>query len=158
MALAVGGGSPVCPKGTPMRSVLFSALVLGLATPTLAAQSEAPTDAQREVQVMADKLSDPSTQTAMAGALGAVMAAVLDIRVDKMAKALEPLNGGKKLKMKGNTLREIAEREDPRFERRMEEGTKTAVRSAGSLAQALAVMMPELQKAVRKMGDALPRR
>jgi hypothetical protein len=144
-----------------MRSALFTAVALVVATPTIAAaQTETPaestSEARQDVQGMADKLNDPSTQAAMAGALGAVMAAVLDIRVDKMAKALEPLNGGKKLKMKGNTLREIASRDDPKFERKMEEGTKTAVRSAGSLAQALAVMLPELQKAVKKMGDALP--
>jgi hypothetical protein len=144
-----------------MRSALFTAIVLVVATPTIAAAQtdsspETTSEAQRDVQGMADKLNDPSTQAAMVGALGAVMAAVLDIRVDKMAKALEPLNGGKKLKMKGNTLREMAERQDPKFERKMEEGTKTAVRSAGSLAQALAVMLPELQKAAKKMGDALP--
>ena len=144
-----------------MRSALFTAIALIVATPTVAAaqtesSAEAPSEAQKDVQGMADKLNDPSTQAVLAGALGAAMAAVLDIRVDKMAKALEPLNGGKKLKMKGNTLREIATRDDPRFERKMEEGTKTAVRSAGSLAQALAVMLPELQKAAKKMGDALP--
>jgi hypothetical protein len=144
-----------------MRSALFTAVALVVATPTIAsAQTETHTEStsetQQDVQGMADKLNDPSTQAAMAGALGAVMAAVLDMRVDKMAKALEPLNGGKKLKMKGNTLREIATRDDPKFERKMEEGTKTAVRSAGSLAQALAVMLPELQKAAKKMGDALP--
>lgn len=144
-----------------MRSALFTAIALVVATPTIAAaQTETPTEstseAQQDVQGMADKLNDPSTQAVLAGALGAAMAAVLDIRVDKMAKALEPLNGGKKLKMKGNTLREIASRDDPKFERKMEEGTKTAVRSAGSLAQALAVMIPELQKAAKKMGNALP--
>ncbi len=144
-----------------MRSALFTAIALIVATPTVVAaqtesSAEAPSEAQKDVQGMADKLNDPSTQAVLAGALGAAMAAVLDIRVDKMAKALEPLNGGKKLKMKGNTLREIATRDDPRFERKMEEGTKTAVRSAGSLAQALAVMLPELQKAAKKMGDALP--
>ena len=144
-----------------MRSALFTAIALIVATPTVAAaqtesSTEAPSEAQKDVQGMADKLNDPSTQAVLAGTLGAAMAAVLDIRVDKMAKALEPLNGGKKLKMKGNTLREIATRDDPRFERKMEEGTKTAVRSAGSLAQALAVVLPELQKAAKKMGDALP--
>jgi hypothetical protein len=144
-----------------MRSALFTAVALVVATPTIASaqtetRTESASETQQDVQGMADKLNDPSTQAAMAGALGAVMAAVLDMRVDKMAKALEPLNGGKKLKMKGNTLREIASRDDPRFERKMEEGTKTAVRSAGSLAQALAVMLPELQKAAKKMGDALP--
>ena len=144
-----------------MRSALFTAIALVVATPTIAAAQtgstpEVTSDAQRDVQGMADTLNDPSTQAAMAGALGAAMAAVLDIRVDKMAKALEPLNGGKKIKMKGSTLREMASRDDPKFERKMEEGTKTAVRSAGSLAQALAVMIPELQKAAKKMGDALP--
>jgi hypothetical protein len=144
-----------------MRSALFTAIALVVATPTIAvAQTETPAEstskAQQDVQGMADKLNDPSTQAVLAGALGAAMAAVLDIRVDKMAKALEPLNGGKKIKMKGNTLREIATRDDPKFERKIEDGTKTAVRSAGSLAQALAVMLPELQKAAKKMGDALP--
>jgi hypothetical protein len=144
-----------------MRSALFTAVAIVVATPTIASaqtetRTESTSETQQDVQGMADKLNDPSTQAAMAGALGAVMAAVLDMRVDKMAKALEPLNGGKKLKMKGNTLREIATRDDPKFERKMQEGTKTAVRSAGSLAQALAVMLPELQKAAKKMGDALP--
>jgi hypothetical protein len=144
-----------------MRSALFTAIALVVATPTIAvAQTETPaestSEAQQDVQGMADKLNDPSTQAVLAGALGAAMAAVLDIRVDKMAKALEPLNGGKKIKMKGNTVREIATRDDPKFERKIEDGTKTAVRSAGSLAQALAVMLPELQKAAKKMGDALP--
>jgi hypothetical protein len=144
-----------------MRSALFTAVALVVATPTIASaqtetRAESTSETQQDVQGMADKLNDPSTQAVLAGALGAAMAAVLDIRVDKMAKALEPLNGGKKLKMKGNTLREMAERQDPKFERKMEEGTKTAVRSAGSLAQALAVMLPELQKAAKKMSDALP--
>ena len=138
-----------------MRSALFTVIALVVATPTVAA-AQSTSETQQDVQGMADTLNDPSTQAAAAGILGAAMAAVLDIRVDKMAKALEPLNGGKKLKMKGNTLREMAEREDPKFERKMEEGTKSAVRSAGSLAQALAVMIPELQKAAKKMGNALP--
>ena len=140
-----------------MRSALFTAIALVVATPAVAApETDAPSSAQQEVQGVADKLNDPSTQAAMSGALGAVMAALLDIRVDKFAKALEPLNGGKKIKMHGNTLREMAEHKDPKFERKMQDGTKTAVRSAGSLASALAVMLPELEKAAKKMGDALP--
>ena len=140
-----------------MRSALFTAIALVVATPAVAApETDAPSSAQQEVQGVADKLNDPSTQAAMSGALGAVMAALLDMRVDKFAKALEPLNGGKKIKMHGNTLREMAEHKDPKFERKMQDGTKTAVRSAGSLASALAVMLPELEKAAKKMGDALP--
>jgi hypothetical protein len=140
-----------------MRSALFTAIALVVATPAVAApETDPPSTASSEVKGMADKLNDPSTQAAMSGALGAVMAALLDMRVDKFAKALEPLNGGKKIKMHGNTLREMAEHDDPNFERKMQDGTKTAVRSAGSLASALAVMLPELEKAAKKMGDALP--
>ncbi len=144
-----------------MRSALFTAIALIIASPTLAAaqtapDAETPSATQQDVQDMADTLNNPSVQAAAAGALGAVVDAVLDIRVDKMAKALEPLNGGKKIKMKGNTVREIASRDDPDFERKMEDGAKTAVRSAGSMAQAVAVMLPELQKAAKKMADALP--
>ena len=144
-----------------MRSALFTAIALIIASPTLAAaqtapDAETPFATQQDVQDMADTLNNPSVQAAAAGALGAVVDAVLDIRIDKMAKALEPLNGGKKIKMKGNTVREIASRDDPDFERKMEDGAKTAVRSAGSMAQAVAVMLPELQKAAKKMADALP--
>lgn len=144
-----------------MRSALFTAIALIIASPTLAVaqtapDAETPSATQQDVQDMADTLNNPSVQAAAAGALGAVVDAVLDIRVDKMAKALEPLNGGKKIKMKGNTVREIASRDDPDFERKMEDGAKTAVRSAGSMAQAVAVMLPELQKAAKKMADALP--
>jgi hypothetical protein len=155
MATAVGGGSPVCLKGTPMRSALFTAIALIVATPTVAA-AQSSSEAQRDVQGMADKLNDPSMQAVMSGTVAAMMAAILDMRIDGVAKALEPLNGGKKIKMQGNTLREVAGRNDPDFERKMQDGTKTAVRSAGALASAMAVMLPELQKAAKKMGDALP--
>lgn len=155
MALSVGGGSPVCLKGTPMRSALFTAVALIVATPTVAA-AQSSSEAQQDLQGMADKLNDPTTQTAVSGTLAAMMAAILDMRIDGVAKALEPLNGGKKIKMQGNTLREMAGRNDPDFERKMQDGTKTAVRSAGALASAMAVALPELQKAAKKMGDALP--
>jgi hypothetical protein len=138
-----------------MRSALFTAIALIVATPAVAV-AQTSSEAQRDVQGMADKLNDPSTQAVMSGTLAAMMVAILDVRVDGIAKALEPLNGGKKIKMQGNTLREMAGRNDPDFERKMQDGTKTAVRSVGALASAMAVMLPELQKAAKKMGDALP--
>jgi hypothetical protein len=134
-----------------MRSALLAMLALSVATPAVAAS-----EAQRDMEVMAETLKNPRTQDAMAGAMGAMLGAILDMRVDGIAKALEPLNGGKKLKMKGKTIREMAERKDPDFEDKMEDRTRAAVGGMGALASAMAIMLPQLEDAARKMGDALP--
>ena len=89
-----------------MRSALLPLAALTFATPALAAESSA----QRELTHMADTLNDPSNQAAISGALGAMMAAVLDIRVDGIAKALEGMNGGKPVTMHGSTVRDLAKR------------------------------------------------
>jgi hypothetical protein len=140
-----------------MRSALFAALALVVSTPAFAANPvDESSSTQRDVQAMADKLNNPQMQTAIASSLGAMLGALLDIRVDGIAKALEPMNHGKKIKLHGKTLREMAEREDPKFESKMQNGTRAAVGSMGALASALAVMVPQLEQAARKMGDALP--
>jgi hypothetical protein len=136
-----------------MRLVLFSVLAFAFATPAIAA----PSEGQRDMEAMAEKLNDPSTQSAMAGAFGAMMGALLDVRVDGIAKALEPMNGGKRIKMKGNTVREIASRKDPRFEQKLEGGSRAMIGGMGALASAMAVMMPQLEEAMSKVGDAMDR-
>jgi hypothetical protein len=136
-----------------MRSIIVIAAALAVSTPALAA--DRPSDTTREAQAMAQKLNDPAMQSAMAGGLSAMLSALLDIRVDGFAKALEPLNGGKKIKMKDRTIREMAERKDPRFEEKMQGQTRAAVSGMGALATALATMMPQLEEAMGKMGDAM---
>ncbi len=134
-----------------MRSALLALAVFSLSTPAFAAS-----DADRDVQRMADRLNDPATQSAMAGSIGAMMDALLGMRLDGVAKALEPLNGGKKIRMKGNTVRDMVARDDPDFEDKMQDRTRAAVGGMGALAQAMAVMLPQLEQAARKMEDALP--
>lgn len=159
MATAIGGGSSVIVKGTRMRSALFFAMILTVATPAAAfAQEGSPSEPNTRLEAMAETLNDPATQAAMTSTVTAVVDAVLDIRVDKLAKAIEPLNGGKSVRMRGNTVRELAAQDDPNFDRRIEQGARTAATSVGSMAQALAVMLPELQKAAKKIGDAFPSR
>lgn len=135
-----------------MRSALLIPLALVISTPAFAQDSKA----QHDLDKMADTLNSPVTQEVAAAALGQMMAAVLDIRVDQFAKALEPLNGGKPVKMKGRTLRDYAERDDPDFERKMQDGTRRAVGSAGAMTSAMAAMLPQLEQAVRKMKASLP--
>jgi hypothetical protein len=136
-----------------MRSIIFVAAAFALSAPALAADRSS--EATRDAQDMAEKLNNPAMQSAMAGGLSALMSAFLDMRVDGIAKALEPLNGGKKLKMKGRTVREMAERQDPRFEEKMQGSTRAAVAGMGALATAMATMMPQLEEAMGKMGDAM---
>jgi hypothetical protein len=135
-----------------MRKIVLPILALSLAVPSIAHASEA----QRDMEQMSDRLKDPRTQDAMSGALMALLGAFMDMRVDGIAKALEPMNGGKKLHMKGRTIREIAERRDPHFEDKIEGGSRAMIGTLGALAGALAVAMPELEKAMDKAKDALP--
>jgi hypothetical protein len=136
-----------------MRSALLAILALSFATPALAA----PSEAQNDMEQMASKLNDPATQAALSGGLSAMLGAIMDMRVDGFAKALEPLNNGKRIKMKGNTIREIAERRDPHFQEKLSTGSRAAINSMGGLASAFAVMMPQLEAAMEKMGDAMDR-
>lgn len=136
-----------------MRKAILVFLALSVATPALGAESEA----QRDAQTMADKLNNPATQKAMSGAVEAVVGALLDMRVDGVAKALEPLNKGKPIKMKGRTLREMAARDEPDLDKKIAGGSRAAVVGMGALAQALATMLPQLEQAMDKMGDAVER-
>ena len=135
-----------------MRKAVVAVLALSFAAPVVAA----PSKAQSDMEAMAAKLQRPETQDAMSGALMAMLGAFMDMRVDGIAKALEPMNGGKPIKMKGRTIREMAERSDPHFEQKLEGGSRAMVASAGAMAGALAAAMPELERALEKVEDALP--
>ena len=146
-----------------MRSALFALVAsLAIATPAFAQpvyddepRYEDSDSAQEQIDGMADTLNDPRTQRAAGDALGAMIGAVMDMRIDGLSRALEPLNGGRRV-MHGRTVRDLAAREDPYIEQDMRRGAQTAVRSAGSMASAVSVMLPELQRAIRKMSAALP--
>jgi hypothetical protein len=136
-----------------MRSALYATLMLAIATPALA--SGKPSKATVEMQELADKMNNPLAQQAMTGALDAMLATILDVKVDGIAKALEPLNGGKKIKMKGSTLGEIAANDDKNFDKKLQQGTRAMVGGLGALTGALAQAMPELEKAMDEMEEAM---
>jgi hypothetical protein len=145
---------PVEPKGTPMRSVLLASVA---AIAVWSPAHSADTRVQREVEDVADTLNSPIAQGAAAGAAGAMMAALLDMPLDGVAKAMEPFDPRKAREMRGRTMRDLATRDDPDFEERIQDGTRAAVGSAGALASAMAVMLPELERTAERMKDAIPR-
>jgi hypothetical protein len=134
-----------------MRSVLLAVVAVTLSAPALAA----PSKTTRDAQAMAERLNDPVMQAAMAGGINAMLGALLDMRLDGIAKALEPLNGGKRVDLKGRTVREMAERDDPYFEEKLQGGTRAVIGGMGAMASALATAMPELERAMAKMGEAM---
>ncbi len=136
-----------------MRKALLALSLISVATPALA-QSET----QRDAEKMADVLNNPATQDMAAGAVGAMMDAILDMRIDGIAKAIEPLNKGKTSALPDRTVRDLAKRDNPEFEEKMQSGTRQAVGSIGALASALAVAMPEFERAMKRMKDAVPQR
>lgn len=136
-----------------MRILLATAVLL-ISTPALA-QAES-SRASEKAQVLADRLNDPIMQAALAGGLEAMVQSVMDMRVDGIARAIEPLTG-KPSKMQGKTVRDLASRDDPNFDERIHNGSRRAVAGAGAMAGGLAAAMPELEAAMRKMGDAMDR-
>ncbi len=134
-----------------MRKALLALALTGVAAPAFA-----QSDVQRDAETMAGVLNDPATQDMAAGAIGAMVDAVLDMRIDGIAKAIEPLNKGKPVRLPGRTVRDIAERDDPDLESKVQDGTRQAVGSIGAVASALAVAMPEFERAMKRMKDAMP--
>ncbi len=133
-----------------MRNALIALSVLSIATPAFAAT---PSKTTRDAEAMAERLNDPVMQAAVAGGLQGMLGAVLDMRIDGVAKALEPLNRGRPLPMKGRTLRELAERDDPYFDEKLKDGSRAAVGSAAAMASAFAAAMPELERAMARMAE-----
>jgi hypothetical protein len=121
------------------------------------AQDVKPSETSRDMQKMADTLNNPVVQDAMVKGIDGLLGAMLDMRIDGLAKALEPLNNGKKIKIKDKTIREMAERDDPRFEEKMHKGTKAMASGMGALASAMATMLPQLEAAMDKIDDEVER-
>lgn len=134
--------------------ILLATVVLVISTPAFA--QDAPSRASEKAQDVADKLNDPVMQAALVGGMEAMVQSVLDMRVDGIAKAMEPLTG-KPSKIRGKTVRDLAARDDPHFDQRVHESTRKMVAGTGAMASGLAAAMPELEAAMRKMGDAMER-
>lgn len=134
--------------------ILLATAVLATTTPALAKAE--PSHASEKAQAVADKLNDPIMQAALAGGMQAMVQSVLDMPVDGIAKAMEPLTG-KPSSMRGKTVRDLASRDDPYFDERVNDSTRKIVAGTGAMASGLAAAMPELEAAMRKMGDAMER-
>ncbi|MCW4461935.1 hypothetical protein OK349_09465 [Sphingomonas sp. BT-65] len=134
-----------------MRMILIALAASGLAAPALAQE--------REAQI-ADRLNDPVVQDGITAAVSSLAGILLDTRVGSLAR----YSDGRV--RPGDTLRDVKQREDPGFERRLRRDTRRAVGTAGAVTADLAATAAALTETAMRLktvlaplaaaGDALP--
>jgi len=122
-----------------MRIVLVPVALLAFATPALAHDDRGRTAA--DAAAAAELLGDPRVQDLAADRLSAAVAAMLDLRIGGLERAVDPGSRAHP----DETLRDHLDRDDPDFEARLHHRTRRAVGAAGAVSGELAAMLPELQ-------------
>lgn len=99
---------------------------------------------------LAPPVIHPGQVQAMGGAMDRLLGAVLDLPIGGIAAAVDPYNrGGIHPRA---TVRDMATRDDPYAEARMRAGIRGATRGVGAMSQAIARMMPVLQRSFDEVG------
>ena len=113
-------------------SLASFAAAMVAAAPAAASERAAPS-----VDQVARALADPQVQAGVATVLDAFAGAILDTRVGPLAHYSGKVRPD-------DTLRDVARRDDPEFDRHLQERTRGAVALAGRTAQDAAAMQKEL--------------
>ena len=106
---------------------------------------------QTDTAVIASVLAAPAAQDALAAALSRFAAIVLDTPVGSLAV----LTDGRDDIRPGDTLRNVVERDDPDFERRLQRSTRGAAAAAGTAAGVAVTQMSELRRTAERLEEAL---
>jgi hypothetical protein len=128
---------------------VFAPVVLGaLALSAVPAAAEEPPFGR-----MAEDLSDPARQDAMAGALEALGEALLDLKVGPFMKAMDRAGHGEATRDidPDATLADVAGPEARRMPRELADKLPVMMGLMGSMAGELEAMLPELEAMGRKL-------
>lgn len=115
-----------------MRALTVAVSMLALTLPGAAFAQRAP-----EIEV-AETLNNPVVQERVAGSVSAALAALLDLRIGALERAIDPWSDARA----SDTLRDRA---DPFLEDDIERETRRATATMGAVADEVAIMMPELR-------------
>lgn len=124
-------------------SLAVSTAALIAAAPAAANERAAPS-----VDQVARALADPQVQAGVATVLDAFAGTVLDTRVGPLAHYTDKVRPD-------DTLRDVARRGDPQFDRHLQERTRGAVALAGRTAQDAATMQAELARTAARLRDLM---
>ena len=122
--------------------VTFTAALV-VASPAMARERAAP-----GVDQVARALADPQVQAGVATVLDAFAGAILDTRVGPLAHYSGKVRPD-------DTLRDLARRDDPAFDRHLQDRTRGAVALAGRTAQDAAAMQKELALTAERLRGLL---
>lgn len=134
-----------------MRIVSPASLAALLAATALpAAAVAAPPEADRAGHAAA-ALQNPLVQDGVAQALTMLAGIILDTRVGPIAALADPAVGVRP----GDTLRDVAHRDDPQFERHLYEKTRRSVATAGAVAGGVTQQVAEIDRTAGRLKTAL---
>ena len=123
-----------------MRRGLVLLPLLLCAAPALAQSRTAASRADTQAIQLPPELADPATADRLADAMQSMSQALLDLRVGRLQAALEGRQatpGDRNL-----TVRDLARRGDPGFERRLQ--------------QRIAEARPEMERSLKALDEAMP--
>ncbi len=131
-----------------MRLSFIAITSLLAATP---AWAEAREPGRADAAAIASVLENPSAQDALARTVDRLAGIVLDTRVGPLAVLTDRRDDtGPE-----DTLRDVMERKDPDFERRLRQDTRRAAAAAGNAAGAAVTQMAELRRTAKRLEEAL---
>lgn len=125
-----------------MRKFIFTAVALLVAAPALAQPAyEDDRDPPRDEIAI-----DAADVARMGRAMERMVGALMDLPVGGIAAAIDPLGRGGV--HPDDTVRDLAERDDPYAEQRIRAGIRGTASGIGAMSEALARMMPVLRRSI----------
>lgn len=128
-----------------MRKLIIAGAALFAAAPALAQ----PPVYEDDYEVRDERPLDARDVGRMANAMERMVGAILDLPVGGIAAAVDPLGRGGV--HPGDTMRDLAERDDPYAERRIRADIRGTARGVSALSETLARMTPVLRRSIEEM-------
>ena len=141
-----------------MRSILIGAAALALASPVAAHPEREPADPRDRELVRS--IPHPAEVEAMGDTVDRVLGAVLDVPIGPLVDAIDAADPrGPKHRRYGRnaTIGDVASGGDPYFEDRVRDQVAGATVAAGVMAEQLAVVAPEMRRAIERASDDIAR-
>jgi len=140
-----------------MRALpVAAAVVLALATPSLAIAQDAPAEAPEvALSEMSEKLADPQFQNQAAAIAQVFVGAMLDLEVGPLAKAMDAATGGEGPAFDPDArLRDLAPGADELPEQ-LSEKLPMAMNTMSAMAEGMHDMLPALRNMAERMRRAM---
>lgn len=140
-----------------MRMLLISAALLSLAAPAVAGERDGRRDDRhREADRAVRQLADPAVTREVGATLGALVDAMMDIRVGRLAAVLD---GDRRpsARVAERTIGDLASRDDPYFRERTQAQVRAVTAGSGAAMRALSFAIPELMRTMDQVESDIER-